>query len=75
VKYKRDDAFIKKFGKNLKELRRRKKISQEELAYRTGLELSQIGRIERGTINTSISNIYLIALALDVAPADLFSFS
>jgi transcriptional regulator with XRE-family HTH domain len=64
VKYKRDDAFIKKFGKNLKELRRRKKISQEELAYRTGLELSQIGRIERGTINTSIRTFISLHLPL-----------
>lgn len=74
MKYKRDDAFLKQFGRHLKELRKKKHITQEELAYRTEMELSQIGRIERGTINTSISNVHAIALALETTPAELFNF-
>jgi len=50
------------------------KISQEELAYRCNIELSQIGRIERGVINTSISNVFIIAEALKIPPKDLFDF-
>ena len=75
MKYRRNDKFIKAFGKNLAQLRKSKKISQEELAYSTELELSQIGRIERGTINTSISNICLLAEALNIRPQDLFDFN
>lgn len=74
MKYFKDDLFIKKFGKHLKQLRQSKKVTQEELSYRTGFELSQIGRIERGTINTSISHISAIAKALDVHPSELFQF-
>ena len=74
VKYKRNDIAIKLFGKNLQEMRKSKGISQEELAYRTDLELSQIGRIERGVINTSISNVFIIAESLEVHPMQLFNF-
>lgn len=72
--YYRDDKFIKKFGLRLKELRKAVGISQEQLAGETGFELSQIGRIERGEINTSISHVAAIAKALKVKPEELFSF-
>lgn len=74
MKYKRNDTAVKQFGSNLKRLRKELGVSQEELAYRTELELSQIGRIERGVINTSISNVFLIAEALNILPKDLFDF-
>jgi len=38
------------------------------------MEVSQISRIERGVANTSISNIYFIAEALEVEIKDLFEF-
>jgi transcriptional regulator with XRE-family HTH domain len=72
--YYRDEKFIKKFGLRLKELRKAKGISQEELAGETGFELSQIGRIERGEINTSISHVAAIAKALKIKPDELFTF-
>ena len=74
MNYTRKDTEIKAFGKNLKKIRKAKQISQEELAYRCDIELSQIGRIERGVINTSISNIFIIAEALEITPKDLFDF-
>lgn len=75
MKYLRDDASIKAFGDNLKRLRQEKNISQEKLAYDCGMEISQISRIERGIINTSISNIFLIAKSLKVHPKELFEFN
>jgi len=74
MKYKRNDKGIKDFGTNLKKIRRAKNVTQEQLAFDTGLELSQIGRIERGVINTSISNVFEIANALDIAPVELWKF-
>ena len=70
--YYRDEKFIKKFGLRLRELRKAKGISQEKLAGESGFELSQIGRIERGEINTSISHVAAIAKALKVKPEELF---
>jgi transcriptional regulator with XRE-family HTH domain len=74
VKYLRDEEAIKQFGKRLKEIRRSKKISQQTLALRVGLEQSQVGRIERCLINTSISHAILLAKGLGVPPSELFTF-
>lgn len=72
--YYKDEIFIKKFGQKVKEIRKALNISQEQLAGDTGFELSQIGRIERGENNTSISNVSAIAKALKVKPGELFQF-
>jgi transcriptional regulator with XRE-family HTH domain len=74
VSYYRDITYIKKFGLNLRAIRKAKGVSQEELAGETGFELSQIGRIERGEVNTSISHVAAIAKALKVKPEELFQF-
>ena len=72
--YHRQDQFIKAFGENLRRIRNVKGISQEDLAHKADLTLSQVGRIERGIINTSISMVYLLALALEVDPHELLLF-
>jgi transcriptional regulator with XRE-family HTH domain len=74
VGYYKDERFIKRFGQRLRELRKERNLSQEELAWQTGFELSQIGRIERGEINTSISHVAAIAKVLKVKPEELFKF-
>jgi transcriptional regulator with XRE-family HTH domain len=56
------------FGKRLREVRKSKKLSQERLGHIIGLTVSQVGRIERGKINTSLMMIYNLALALEVQP-------
>ena len=71
----RNQDFIIKFGQNLRRLRQERKISQEKLSYKTDLALSQIGRIERGEINTSLDQVKTIADALMIAPAKLFEFA
>jgi DNA-binding XRE family transcriptional regulator len=72
LKYSRHEAGILQFGKKVKELRLRKKLSQEQLAWAVGLEFSQINRIENGKINTSISNVFILAEALGVQPKAFF---
>lgn len=51
-----------------------KKISQEELAFKADMEYSQVSRIERGIINTSISHVSKLAKALGVPLSELFKF-
>ena len=70
----RHEAGIKAFGERLREVRLSKGFTQERLAYSADLELSQISRIERGIINTSISQVFMIAAALGVPHKDLFDF-
>jgi transcriptional regulator with XRE-family HTH domain len=70
----RDAEGIKMFGARLKEIRKTKNITQEELVRKTGFDLSQIGRIERSLINTSLSHILKIAECLGVPPSELLLF-
>lgn len=55
------------FGQNLKKIRLEKKISQEELAFRSGLHRTYVSSVERGERNISIENIQKLANALDVS--------
>ena len=59
---------------NIKRLRLSKNMSQEDLAFESDLELTQIGRIERGETNTSLSLITKIAKSLKIPVKDLFDF-
>ena len=70
----RDQEFIKKVCEKIIEIRKRKGIVQEDLVDRTGFGIKQIGNIERGVSNTSISNIAAIAKALGVHPKELLDF-
>jgi len=70
--YYKNEEGVKAFGKKLRDIRKQKGVSQEALSYATDLHLSQIGRIERGEVSTSISFIYLFAKVLQVHPKDFF---
>ena len=59
------------FGANVKQARIESGISQEELGYRAGLHRTYISSIERGQRNVSLENVFAIAKALGVSPADL----
>lgn len=74
MKYLKNSEFLIKFGKNLKEIRKSKGFTQAELANDIGIEISQISRIERGIINTSLSTTNEIAKALKIDIVELFKF-
>lgn len=63
---------LKKIGRRLQELRLQKNLTQKELAFLVDVEISQITRIERGIINTSILNIMQIVSALEFSMSDFF---
>ena len=54
------------FGKRVREIRKEKGYSQEELAYRVGLHRTYIGMIERAEKNITLLNIEKIANALEI---------
>ncbi|MBT3384453.1 MAG: helix-turn-helix transcriptional regulator [Prolixibacteraceae bacterium] len=47
-----------------KELRKKKHLTQSELAEKTGMEKGQISKIENGKFNLTLATINKIALAL-----------
>ena len=52
------------FGENLKTLRKNKKISQEELAYKVGVTIQAVSRWEVGDAYPEMSNIVVICSIL-----------
>ena len=70
----RNKAYLKAFGANFKKLRLSKKLSQEELAYAADIPINQVGRIERGEVNTTVSTIKALSGALGIHPQRLFEF-
>ncbi|RPD44351.1 XRE family transcriptional regulator [Hymenobacter sediminis] len=75
MKYIRDQERLTQFGQRLRQVRQSKGFTQESLAAAAELEFSQIGRIERGVINTSLSTVFVIARTLQVDVRELFDFS
>ncbi|WP_421762186.1 helix-turn-helix domain-containing protein [Devosia sp.] len=59
------------FAGNIKRLRKERGMSQEDLAFESGLHRTYISGIERGIRNVGLDNIGVIAAALGVPPEAL----
>ena len=62
-------------ARNLRRLRHEKRLTQEELADRSGLSARYIGSVERAQMSPSVTVLGRIAEALEVDPAELVSGS
>lgn len=60
------------FGNRVRELRKLKNLSQEELSYQADLHRTYIGMIERAEKNITLINIEKIATALEIDISKLF---
>lgn len=69
----KDKDILIQFGQKVQTLRKNIGISQEELAFRSGLHRTYIGMIERAERNITLVNIKKIAQALNVTIGDLFN--
>jgi len=58
-------------GKNLRRLRNRLGVSQDEFADLAGLHRAYIGAVERGERNITLDTLQRIAAALKVDPTEL----
>lgn len=61
-------------GKRVRELRKKRGLSQEGLGWKADLHFTYIGAVERGERNCSISTLTKIAKGLDVNIIDLFAY-
>lgn len=68
----KDKKLLIQFGHKVQSIRKSIGISQEELAFRSGLHRTYIGMIERAERNITLVNIKKIADALNVKIGDLF---
>lgn len=66
---------LKNLGKRIKELRKSKKLTQEQLAEIVGIEQKQICRIENGACFTTFETLNKLAYTLGVEITDLFKYN
>lgn len=59
-------------GKRIQELRKRKKLTQAELAERLGLSTNHMSALERGQYNIKLELLVLIMNELECTADDLF---
>jgi len=64
-------SILIKFGDNVRDLRKLKGLSQEELSFKADLHRTYIGMIERAEKNITLSNIEKISRALEVEIVEL----
>lgn len=62
-----------KFGKRVRELRTKKGVSQEALAFKAGIDRTYMTSVENGKRNISIVNMEKIIRALGINMNEFFS--
>lgn len=68
------ELILQKFGENLKRMRENKGLTQEAVAYNSGLSRSYYTEVELGRRNPSLINLTKLAAALQVTVSDLLNY-
>jgi transcriptional regulator with XRE-family HTH domain len=63
--------LLHSFGDIIREKRKEKKMSQEDLAFKADLHRTYIGMLERAEKNITLENINKLAKALDLSVSEL----
>ncbi len=71
IRFARPMDVRKRVGINLRRLRQDRGLSQEELAFESGLHRTYISGVERGVRNPTVLVLQEIATALEVPAAQL----
>ena len=71
---KRDALILKQLGKRIAIIRKEKKITQLELAFRCDIEGPNITRIESGGTNPTFLTLKKIAEGLEISIDELLKF-
>ncbi|MHA8101873.1 helix-turn-helix domain-containing protein [Aquirufa nivalisilvae] len=66
------NEFAKTLGNRVREVRKYRGFTIEELASDAEMESRHLGRIEYGNINTSVFHIYRLCYSLNVNLGELF---
>jgi len=64
---------IHAFGDVLRSERLRLGLTQQDVALRAGVHINFVGRIERGQAEPSLSTIFALAQALELAPESIIA--
>ena len=72
-KKKKAKELMENFQENLRKFRKGQKLTQEEVAKRSTLNISFVGGIERGDKQPALTSVIKLADALDVHPSCMLS--
>ena len=67
------DIVVKLIGERIRKLRTDNQLTLETLAFKADMDYTQLSRIELGKINTSLYQIYKIAVALQISSAEILN--
>lgn len=67
-------SLYEKFGLNVVYYRKRKKLTQLQLAELVDVDRSHISAIELGNVGVSFDVLFKMCEVLDIRPRDLFDF-
>lgn len=68
------EILKKQFGERIVELRKERRITQEDLAFFCNTSVSTVIRAEKGKIDPKASSILILAEALNMSTNDLWSY-
>lgn len=66
--------ILNKIGKNIKNARKEKGLTQEFLAEKANIHQTYVGKLETGKSNPSVLLLYKISKILDVELSEFFTF-
>jgi transcriptional regulator with XRE-family HTH domain len=66
-----NDVLLREFGRNLRRARREVGLTQEKLAERSGMDITNLQRIEAGKYNTKVLSLIRLRDALGIEWDDL----
>jgi transcriptional regulator with XRE-family HTH domain len=69
----RDKKVLEQLSARLKELRLKRGMTLEQLAFEADIELSQVHRVEKGKINPTLTTLMALAKGLDITLAELLT--
>lgn len=61
-------------GKTIRDLRKKRGLSQDVLSGLAGIARTHLTMIENGKIHANLETIWKLAVALDLKPSELFSY-
>lgn len=67
-----EDKHLAAFGKRVADIRKRNKMTQEQLSEKTGLAVDSIGAIEQGRRWARLTTLHNLAKGLGVSTDELF---
>jgi transcriptional regulator with XRE-family HTH domain len=69
------EDLVKLVGLNIKEIRKTRNLTQEDLAEKSGLQTSFLAGVERGDRNVTLQTLEKIINGLQEDPQSIFNFN